>query len=180
MFGYECWEVGVGYVNVCLVVVVVLFEDMDYKVMVNNLDGKSFKVNVFVIISDWVENFDVFYLLVGEFEVIFFEVGIEEVFVKVFVDSFVNLIKFVFVVFDGIEYCGNLIMLVFFIIMCVVVLVMFGMWGVYVYGLILFFGVEVDLLGLINGLGLFEIFNVIVLFENSGGFEGMDDVEGYF
>lgn len=92
----------------------------------------------------------------------------------------VNLIKLVLVDLDGNEYFGNLIMLVLFENMCVLVLGMVGIWGVYVYGLILFLGVQVDLLGIINGLGLLENFDVIVSFEVSGGYDGLDDIDGYF
>ena len=179
MPGYERWEVGAGYVNARSAVAAALLEDMDHKVTVNNLDGKSFKANALVTTSDRVENFDVFYSPVGEPEVIPFEVGSEEVLVKASADSFANLTKLVLVAPDGTEYRGNLTTPVLSTTMRVAAPAMPGTWGVYVYGLTSLSGVEADPLGLTNGPGLPETFNVTVSFENSGGFEGMDDVEGH-
>ena len=179
MPGYERWEVGSGYVNARSAVAAALLHDDDHKKTVNNLEGKKFRANALITPSERVENFDVFYSPVGAPEIIEFEVGEDESVVKASASTLANLTKLVLVAPDGTEYRGNLTTPVLGTTMRVAAPASPGTWGIYVYGLTSLSGVEADPLGLTNGPGLPEVFDVTVTFEESGGFEGLNDVPGH-
>lgn len=179
MPGYERWEVGSGYVNARSAVAAALNFDNTHKATVNNLEGKTFKANALVTPSERTENLDVFYSPVGTPEVATFEVGTDEVIVKASADTFANLTKLVLVAPDGTEYFGNLSTPVLTTAMRVSAPAQPGTWGVYVFGLTSLSGIEADPLGVTNGPGLPETFNVTVSFEESGGFDGLDDAVGH-
>ncbi|MCW8109707.1 S8 family serine peptidase [Alteromonas ponticola] len=179
MPGYQRWEVGAGYVNARSAVAAALDYDMDYRTTVNNLPDKTFKANALVSTSERTENFEIFYSPVGEPEVSYFEVGDTEVLVKASASSPANLTKLVLVAPDGTEYFGNLTTPVLSETMRVSAPAIPGTWGIYVYGLTSLSGVSADPLGVTNGPGLPETFDVTVSFEESGGFKGIDDIEGH-
>lgn len=179
MPGYERWEVGAGYVNARSAVAAALNEDMSHKKTVNNLADKTFKANALVSPSERTENVDILYSPVGEPDVATFEVGSEEVIVKASADSLANLTKLVLVAPDGTEYFGNLTTPVLTTGMRVAAPAMPGTWGVYAFGLTSLSGINADPLGVTNGPGVPENLNVTVSFENSGGFDGLDDIEGH-
>lgn len=179
MPGYERWEVGGGYVNARSAVAAALDYDMDHRVTVNNLTDKTFKANALVSTSDRVENFDLFYAPVGEPEMKTFEVSEQDVLVKASANSFANLTKLVLVAPDGTEYFGNLSTPVLTETMRVAAPAQPGTWSIYVYGLTSLSGVQADPLGLTNGPGVPESFDVTVSFEQSGGYNGLDDIAGH-
>ncbi|MEQ5809265.1 S8 family serine peptidase [Alteromonas sp. NFXS44] len=179
MPGYERWEVGAGYVNAKAAVAAALDYDMDYSVTVNNLAEKTFNTNSLTTESDDVTTLDVFYSPVGEPDIQYFEVGDDVALVKAAASTLANLTKLVLVAPDGTEYFGNLTTPVLSENMRVSAPGMAGTWGVYVYGLTSLSGVQADPLGLTNGPGLPESFSVDVTYQLSGGFQGMDDVEGH-
>ncbi len=179
MPGYERWEVGAGYVNARSAVAAALDYDMDYRTTVNNLPDKTFHANALVSTSERTENFDVFYSPVGEPEVSYFEVGEDEVLIKASASSPANLTKLVLVAPDGTEYFGNLTTPVLSETMRVSAPGMPGTWGIYAYGLTSLSGVEADPLGVTNGPGVPETFAVTVSFEESAGFNGIDDIDGH-
>ncbi len=179
MPGYERWEVGAGYVNARSAVAAALDFDMDHAVTVNNLPEKTFKANALVTPSERVVTEDVFYSPVGEPEVINFEVEENDVLVKASANTLANLTKLVLVAPDGTEYFGNLTTPVLAENMRVSAPATPGTWGLYVYGLTSLSGFDADPLGLTNGPGLPETFEVTVSFEKSGGFDGLDDISGH-
>ncbi len=179
MPGYERWEMGAGYVNAKAAVAASLNYDMNYDVTVNNLEDKTFNTNALTTPSDDVTTLDVFYSPVGEPEIQYFEVADDVALVKAASSTLANLTKLVLVAPDGTEYFGNLTTPVLTESMRVSAPGMAGTWGVYVYGLTSLSGVTADPLGLTNGPGLPENFSVDVTYEISGGFQGLDDVEGH-
>ncbi len=179
MPGYERWEVGAGYVNARSAVAAALDYDMSHSLTVNNLPSKTFKANALVSTSERTEVFDVFYAPVGEPEVKTFEVGESEVLVKASASTLANLTKLVLVAPDGTEYFGNLTTPVLSTTMRVSAPAMPGTWGIYAYGLTSLSGIQADPLGITNGPGIPETFEVTVSFEESGGYEGIDDIEGH-
>lgn len=179
MPGYERWEVGAGYVNARSAVAAALDYDMDYRTTVNNLPDKKFRANALVSPSDRTENLEVFFSPVGEPEVETFEVGDKEILVKASASTATNLTKLVLVAPDGTEYFGNLTTPVLSETMRVSAPAMPGTWGIYAYGLSSLSGVEADPLGVTNGPGVPETFAVTVSFEESGGFDGIDDIAGH-
>ncbi len=179
MPGYERWEVGAGYVNARSAVAAALNYDMDHSVTVNNLADKQFNANSLVSTSDRTEEFEVFYAPVGEPEVKTFYVDADTVMVKASASTSTNLTKLVLVAPDGTEYFGNLSTPVLEEGMRVSAPGMEGEWGIYVYGLTSLSGVQADPLGVTNGPGVPEFFDVSVAFETGGGFEGMDDIQGH-
>ncbi|NMH61380.1 S8 family peptidase [Alteromonas ponticola] len=179
MPGYQRWEVGAGYVNARSAVAAALDYDMDYRTTVNNLPDKTFRANALVSTSDRTENFQIFYSPVGEPEVSYFEVGDSEVLVKASASSPANLTKLVLVAPDGTEYFGNLTTPVLSETMRVSAPATPGTWGIYAYGLTSLSGVNADPLGVTNGPGLPETFDVTLSFEESGGFNGIDDIDGH-
>ena len=179
MPGYERWEVGAGYVNARSAVAAALDYDMKHSVTVNNLPGKQFKANALVSASDNIEQIELFYAPVGEPEVKTFTVGSEEVLVKASASTSTNLTKLVLVAPDGTEYFGNLTTPVLNETMRVAAPAQPGTWGIYAYGLTSLSGIQADPLGVTNGPGVPETFDVTVTFEQSGGFNGLDDIEGH-
>ena len=179
MPGYERWEVGGGYVNARSAVAAALNYDMNHKVTVTNLEGKTFNANALVSAADEELNVELFYSPVGAPEIQTFEVGEDVALVKASADTLANLTKLVLVDPDGNEYFGNLTTPVLSENMRVSAPGMAGTWGVYVYGLTSLSGVEADPLGLTNGPGLPENFDVTVSFEVSGGYDGLDDIDGH-
>ncbi|TPV56530.1 peptidase S8 [Aestuariibacter sp. GS-14] len=179
MPGYERWEVGGGYVNARSAVAAALNYDMNHKVTVNNLDGKTFNANALVATSDEQLNLELFYSPVGTPEMQTFEVGSNVAVVKASASTLANLTKLVLVAPDGTEYFGNLTTPVLSENMRVSAPGMAGTWRIYVYGLTSLSGVSADPLGLTNGPGLPEFFDVAVNFEISGGYNGLDDIDGH-
>ncbi len=179
MPGYERWEVGAGYVNARSAVAAALDFDMDHAATVNNLEETTFKANALVTPSERVIEEEVFYAPVGEPEVVNFTVEEDDVLVKASASSLANLTKLVLVAPDGTEYFGNLSTPVLTETMRVAAPGMPGTWGVYVYGLTSLSGVSADPLGLTNGPGVPENFDVTISFEKSGGYDGLDDIQGH-
>ncbi|XOV80377.1 MAG: S8 family serine peptidase [Aestuariibacter sp.] len=179
MPGYERWEVGAGYVNARSAVAAALDHDMDHNVTVNNLPEKQFNANSLVATSDRTEELEVFYSPVGEPEVKTFYVDANTVLVKASASTSSNLTKLVLVAPDGTEYFGNLSTPVLEEGMRVSAPGMEGQWGLYVYGLTSLSGVQADPLGVTNGPGVPEFFDVSIAFEVGGGFEGMNDINGH-
>ncbi|MCW8092609.1 S8 family peptidase [Alteromonas sp. ASW11-130] len=177
MPGYQRWEVGAGYVNARSAVAAALNYDMEYRTTVNNLPDKKFRANALVSTSERTENIDLFYSPVGEPEIAQFEVGETEVLIKASASSPSNLTKLVLVAPDGTEYFGNLTTPILSEKMRVSAPAMAGTWGIYAYGLTSLSGVEADPLGVTNGPGLPETFAVTVSFEESGGFNGINDID---
>lgn len=179
MPGYERWEVGAGYVNARSAIAASLGSNLAYSDTVNNLPTKQFKANALISTSEKTDQFDVFYSPVGDPDVQPFMVDEDAVLVKASADSFSNLTKLVLVAPDGTEYFGNLTTPVLSTTMRVSAPAMPGEWGVYVYGLTSLSGVQADPLGVTNGPGIPETFEVTVSYENSGGYSGLDDIEGH-
>lgn len=179
MPGYERWEVGAGYVNARSAVAAALDYDMDQRVTVNNLEDKTFNANALIATSEREENLELFYSPVGEPEIQYFEVDDQTALVKASASTLANLTKLVLVAPDGTEYFGNLTTPVLTETMRVSAPATPGTWGIYVYGLTSLSGVEADPLGVTNGPGIPEYFDVTVNFEVSGGYEGIDDIEGH-
>lgn len=179
MPGYEKWEVGAGYVNARSAVAAALNEDARHKTTVNNLDAKRFNANAKLAASDKVESFEVLYVPVGDPDIQYFDVDENAVLVKASASSLANLTKLVLVAPDGTEYFGNLSTPVLEENMRVSAPASIGRWGVYAYGLTSLSGVDADPLDITNGPGLPEQFDVTVSFEESNGFDGMDDVAGH-
>lgn len=177
MPGYEKWEVGAGYVNAKAAVSAALNYDMDYAQTVNNLN--SFNANALITPSDRVENFEVLYAPVGEPETFSFEVGEDVAWVKASAETLANTTKLVLVAPDGTEYFGNLTLPVLETGMRVSAPGQAGTWQVYVYGLTSLSGVDPDPLDVTNGPGVPEVISGTVSFELSGGYEGVDDIEGH-
>jgi serine protease AprX len=179
MPGYERWEVGAGYVNARSAVAAALNYDMDRSITVNNLVSKTFNANANVVTSDDQKDLEVFYSPVGVPEVQYFDVAEGTAVVKASASTLANLTKLVLVAPDGTEYFGNLSTPVLTEGMRVTAPGMPGTWGIYVYGLTSLSGNNADPLGLTNGPGVPEFFDVTVAFELSGGFDGLDDVTGH-
>ncbi|RUO56978.1 S8 family peptidase [Pseudidiomarina homiensis] len=177
MPGYEKWEVGAGYVNAKAAVSAALNYDMDYAQTVNNLN--SFNANALITPSDRVENFEVLYAPVGEPETFSFEVGEDVAWVKASAETLANTTKLVLVAPDGTEYFGNLTLPVLETGMRVSAPGQVGTWQVYVYGLTSLSGVDPDPLDVTNGPGIPEVIAGTVSFELSGGYDGVDDIEGH-
>ncbi|GAA0853333.1 S8 family peptidase [Aliiglaciecola litoralis] len=176
MPGYERWEVGAGYVNARAAVAAALNFDSNHSVTVNNLAKKQFNANANIRTSELQKEIEIFYTPVGEPEIKYFEVSEDAIVVKASTDTLANLTKLVLVAPDGTEYFGNLSTPVLTEGMRVSAPASAGTWGIYVYGLTSLSGVEADPLGLTNGPGAPEFFDVTVGFELSDGFEGLDDV----
>ncbi|MDF2178155.1 S8 family serine peptidase [Aliiglaciecola sp. CAU 1673] len=179
MPGYERWEVGAGYVNARAAVAAALNYDPEHRITVNNLADKTFNANALLLPSERSEELEVFYSPVGEPEVKTFVVDDQAAWVKASANTATNLTKLVLVDPDGVEYFGNLSTPVLEESMRVSAPAKPGNWGVYVYGLTSLSGVQADPLGLTNGPGLPEFFDVLVQFENSGGYQGLDDIAGH-
>lgn len=177
MPGYEKWEVGAGYVNAKAAVSAALNYDMDYAQTVNNLN--SFNANAILKPSDDVENFEVLYSPVGEPDTFSFDVGEDVAWVKASAETLANTTKLVLVAPDGTEYFGNLSLPVLETGMRVAAPGQTGTWQVYVYGLTSLSGVNPDPLNATNGPGIPEVISGTVSFELSGGYEGVDDIEGH-
>lgn len=177
MPGYEKWEVGAGYVNAKAAVAAALNYDMEYKQTVNNLN--TFNANAIITPSDRVENFEVLYSPVGAPETFSFEVGEDVAWVKASAETLANTTKLVLVAPDGTEYFGNLTLPVLDTGMRVSAPGQAGTWQVYVYGLTSLSGVDPDPLDVTNGPGVPEVIAGTVSFELSGGYDGVDDIEGH-
>jgi serine protease AprX len=179
MPGYERWEVGAGYVNARSAVAAALQYDNNHRATVNNLSDKTFNANANVSSVELDETIEVFYFPVGEPEVQPFYVPEGTAVVKASTSTLANLTKLVLVAPDGTEYFGNLSTPVLTENMRVSAPGMEGTWGVYVYGLTSLSGIQADPLGLTNGPGAPEFFDVQVAFEVSDGYDGLDDVAGH-
>lgn len=177
MPGLEKWEVGGGYVNAKAAVAAARGNDLDYASSVNNLN--TFNANALTEPSDQVENFELLYSPVGEPETYSFEVGPEAAWVKASATTQANTTKLVLVAPDGTEYFGNLTLPVLETGMRVSAPAEEGTWQVYVYGLTSLSGVDADPLDATNGPGVPEVISGSVSFVNSGGYEGVDDIEGH-
>ncbi|WP_232365078.1 S-layer homology domain-containing protein [Salinimonas marina] len=99
--------------------------------------------------------------------------------VKASASTLANLTKLVLVAPDGTEYFGNLSTPVLSETMRVSAPAQPGTWGIYAYGLTSLSGVQADVLGVTNGPGIPETFDVTVSFEQSSGFDGLNDVAGH-
>lgn len=177
MPGFEKWEVGGGYVNAKAAVAAALGNDLEYASSVNNLT--TFNANALMELSDRVENFEVLYSPVGEPETYSFDVGPEAAWVKASANTDANTTKLVLVAPDGTEYFGNLTLPVLNTGMRVSAPAEVGTWQVYVYGLTSLSGVDPDPLDVTNGPGVPELISGTISFLNSGGYEGVDDIEGH-
>lgn len=176
MVGMDEWEVGVGYVNV-YVVVIVVFEGEE---VFGDIVKKNCEFNVFVNVVEG-DSFMLFmiYLFVGELFVEEFEVMFDVFMVVV---SVLIEMVIVFVLEDLVGNCYGfgigLFVLGFFV--GIVVLGMLGIWKLYSCGIGSISGVLVDLLGVINGVGIFGINDVNICLLVILGYIGIDDVVGYF
>ncbi len=177
MPGLEKWEVGGGYVNAKAAVAAALGNNPGYVSSVNNLS--TFNANALMEPSDQVENFEVLYSPVGEPDTYSFQVGPEVAWVKASANTDANTTKLVLVAPDGTEYFGNLTLPVLETGMRVSAPGQEGTWQVYVYGLTSLSGVDPDPIDATNGPGVPEIISGTVSFLNSGGYEGVDDIEGH-
>ncbi|MFT4938881.1 MAG: serine protease AprX [Paraglaciecola sp.] len=179
MPGYERWEVGAGYVNARSAVAAALDYDNNHSTTVNNLNDKTFNANAIMSTAELDETIEVFYLPAGEPEVQHFYAAKGTAVVKASSSTPANLTKLVLVAPDGTEYFGNLSTPVLTEEMRVAAPGMEGVWGVYIYGLTSLSGVESDPLGVTNGPGVPEFFDVQVTFDITDGYDGLDDVAGH-
>ncbi|MFA3793153.1 S8 family serine peptidase [Aliiglaciecola sp. SL4] len=179
MPGHERWEVGGGYINARSAVAAALDYDMNHSVTVNNLVDKTFNANANVAVSDRTEQVELFYAPVGDPDIQYFEVYPGTSIVKASASTAANLTKLVLVAPDGTEYFGNLTTPVLEENMRVSAPGVAGTWGIYAYGLTSLSGVDADPLDVTNGPGIPEFFDVEVAFEMSGGYDGLDDIDGH-
>jgi serine protease AprX len=175
--GYETWEVGAGYVNAEAAVAAALNYDGNYDVTVNNLN--EFNANAILIPADEPIPFSVNYIPVGNPDEFEFYVGKEVAFVSAAADNLANTTKLKLTAPDGTEYYGNLTLPVLETGMRVSAPGQQGIWSIEGYGLTSLLGVEPDPLGITNGPGLPDVISGEITLIESGGYEGLSDINGH-
>ncbi|PXF62742.1 S8 family serine peptidase [Kangiella spongicola] len=175
--GYETWEVGAGYVNAEAAVAAALNYDGNYDVTVNNLN--EFNANAILIPADEPIPFSVNYIPVGNPDEFEFYVGKEVAFVSAAADNLANTTKLKLTAPDGTEYYGNLTLPVLETGMRVSAPGQQGIWSIEGYGLTSLSGVEPDPLGITNGPGLPDVISGEITLIESGGYEGLSDINGH-
>ncbi|GAA0212334.1 hypothetical protein GCM10009123_19500 [Kangiella japonica] len=175
--GYEKWEVGAGYVNAEAAVAAALNYDGNYDVTVNNLN--EFNANAILIPADEPIPFTVNYIPVGNPDEYEFYVGKEVAFVTAAADNLANTTKLKLTAPDGTEYYGNLTLPVLETGMRVSAPGQQGIWSIEGYGLTSLSGVEPDPLGITNGPGLPDVISGEITLIESGGYEGLSDINGH-
>ena len=177
MPGYEAWEVGAGHINAYAAVAGALGYDNQNSVTVNNLS--DFNANAITLADADPQSFEVLYSPVGEPEVHRFNVNAEDSWINVSSEVFATTTKLKLEAPDGTVYMGNLTLPVLDTTMRVSAPAQEGEWKLSVYGMTSLSGVQADPTGLTNGPGVPEFISGEISILKSGGYEGLDDIEGH-
>lgn len=177
MPGYEAWEVGAGHINAYAAVAGALGYDNQNSVTVNNLS--DFNANAITLADADPQPFEVLYSPVGEPEVHRFNVNAEDSWINVSSEVFATTTKLKLEAPDGTVYMGNLTLPVLDTTMRVSAPAQEGEWKLSVYGMTSLSGVQADPTGLTNGPGVPEFISGEISILKSGGYEGLDDIEGH-
>jgi len=177
MPGYERYEVGTGYVNAHSAIAGALGAKEEAKETVNNIN--SFNSNAILIADENNIDFEVFYSPIGGSESFEFEVEDGVAWVSASSETFANTTKLKLTDPDGVEYFGNLTLPVLESGMRVSAPGKAGTWSIQGYGMTSLSGVDVDPTGMTDGPGVPEFIAGEITFLKSGGFDGLNDVNGH-
>ncbi|GAA6204245.1 hypothetical protein NBRC116600_10420 [Thalassotalea sp. SU-HH00458] len=177
MPGYESWEVGAGHVNAYAAVAGALGYDNQHSKTVNNLN--SFNANAIILEDEAPESFELLFSPVGEPDVHVFNVEEDAAWISVSSETLANTMKLKLEAPDGTVYFGNLTLPVLNTTMRVSAPAQPGDWKLSAFGLTSLSGVQADPTGTTNGPGVPEFISGDISVLKSGGYEGLNDIEGH-